>query len=200
MTLNQSNRSTHCFVNWTPSETNWEIWKSKWNACYFQQLKEFKQCSRSTKFKEKVNKSRNCSNLNTKWPRTTSSCSVFRLYNSAVCIWIGNPLFLFWLVWGWRQSRTVSTREESAPFCPKIENQKLGVSYTWVGDYYNFTVTWYQKIKAKVWVHLVLGCDLYTGEYGKSCDAKGSCILDSLFPSKSYLTTGPDPRCKQMKK
>ncbi len=35
-----------------------------------------------------------------------------------------------------------------------------------VPDYYDFNVIPYQKIKVEVWVPLVLGCDLYMGEYG----------------------------------
>ncbi len=42
-----------------------------------------------------------------------------------------------------------------------------GASYAWVGDYYNFNLTWYQKIKLKAWVRLMLRCDLYKGEHGR---------------------------------
>ncbi len=40
-------------------------------------------------------------------------------------------------IWIWI---TVSTHAKDAPFCPKFENQKLGCLYTWVWDYYIWSV------------------------------------------------------------
>ena len=44
--------------------------------------------------------------------------------------------------------------------CLRRKVPKVGVSCTWVWDYCIFILTRGQKIKAKVWVRLVLGCDL----------------------------------------
>ncbi len=51
----------------------------------------------------------------------------------------------------------------------------------------------YKKIKAKVGVRLTLGCDLYTGEYGKSLlgGAPRGSAVSGLLSHLSPLTSPP---------